>query len=136
MNKNLESYLVDISWNESGASKENIQDLQSKLDFRLPEDYIELMEEFNGGEGEVGESSWLCLFPTEDLLTVNKDYELLLKQIPDFFMFGKDAADTGFAFHKEKGTVHSFGLMSDFETDPIDFCGNSFTEFIEYLYKQ
>jgi hypothetical protein len=45
-----------------------------------------------------------------------------------------DAADTGYAFHRYNKTVHGFGLMSDFSTDPIEFLGNSFTEFLEYLF--
>jgi len=94
------------------------------------------MKVFNGGEGEVGENGWLCLFPVDELLEINKDYALLLEQIPNYFLFGKDAADTGYAFHLINLTFHSFGLMSNFKTDAIEFCGNSFSEFIEYLYNK
>jgi len=94
------------------------------------------MQEFNGGEGEIGENSWLCLFPIEELASINENYKILMLQIPDYFLFGKDAADTGYAFHKNKKSIHAFGLMSNFETDPIEFCGNNFVEFLEYLYTQ
>ena len=134
MNNNTSFYLREIVKNESGASEISISKLQEQAGFELPNDYIDVMKLFDGGEGEVGENGWLCLFPVSDLLPVNNDYVLLMKQIPDYFLFGKDAADTGFAFHKLRKTIHSFGLMSDFKTDPIEFCGNSFTDFIEYLY--
>lgn len=136
MESNLRFYLNDIEKNEFGASDLIIKDLKSQLDFELSKDYIDLMKEFNGGEGEVGENSWLCLFPLEDLIRVNKDYSSFLDQVPDYFLFGKDAADTGYAFHKQRHTVHSFGLMSDFETDSIEYCGNTFVSFVEYLYNQ
>lgn len=55
-------------------------------------------------------------------------------QILDYFLFGMNATDTSYAFHKVKMTFHSFGLMSNFKTDYIDFCGNSFSEFLENLY--
>jgi hypothetical protein len=92
------------------------------------------MKDFNGGEGEVGENSWLLLFPINELREVNKDYNFLMDDIPDYFLIGKDAADTGYAFHKTNGTFHSFGLMSNFDTDPIEFLGDDFTAFLEYLY--
>jgi hypothetical protein len=136
MNDKLKYYLSDIVKNQVGASVELIEELQNELDFKLSEDYSDLMKEFNGGEGDVGENSWLCLFPIEELATTNKDYSLLMEQIPNYFLFGKDSADTGYAFHKQNQTIHSFGLMSNFETDLITFCGNDFAEFIEYLYNQ
>jgi hypothetical protein len=134
MDAKLNYYLHDLEKNEIGAPEALVQNLLRQLDFELPKDYIGIMLEFDGGEGEVGENSWLCLFPIEDLIPTNKAYKLLMEQIPDYFLFGKDAADTGYAFHKFNKTIHSFGLMSNFKTDYIKFCGNSFIEFVEYLY--
>ncbi len=94
------------------------------------------MKVSNGVEGEVGTNSWLCLFPIEDLILTNKDYGLLMAEIPYYFLIGKDAADTGYAFHKVNHTFHSFGLLSNFKTDPIELLGNTFAEFIKYLYFQ
>jgi hypothetical protein len=136
MEGKLSNYMQYVLKSDVGASDIAIQDLQRQLDFELPDDYIDLVKECNGGEGEVGENNWLCLFPIEELIIVNRDYGILMQEIPDYFLFGKDAADTGFAFHKKMKTIHSFGLMSNFETDPIVFCGNTFLEFMEYLYNQ
>lgn len=91
------------------------------------------MKEFNGSEREIGDNSWLELFPLEELQEINESYSLLIlmEQIPAYFLFGKDATDTGYAFHKVKMTFHSFGLMSNFKTDHIDFCGHSFFDFLK-----
>lgn len=147
MNDKLKYYLTDFLTSEEGAPEELIEQLQKQLDFTLPKYYIRLMKEFNGGEGGIGDDSWLSLFPIDDLIQTNEDYHLYLMQyIPNYYLFGKDAADTGYAFHKQNETIHSFGLMSnfkrtnfigsvnDFKTDSIEFCGNNFIEFIEYLY--
>jgi len=131
-----QKYQLNNFFSEDVASDTLIDDVQKRLDFSLPKDYIELISEFNGGEGEIGDNSWLCLFSIEELISTNKNYHLLMEEIPDYFLFGKDAADTGYAFHKRNGTFHSFGLMSNFKTDAIRFCGNNFWEFIEYLYKR
>jgi hypothetical protein len=136
MDEKLEYYLKGIEKNDSEVSDILIRDIQQKLGFKLPDYYVSLVKEINGGEGEVGENSWLCLFPVEDLIETNNNYHFLINEIPDYFLFGKDAADTGYAFHKQNQTIHSFGLMSNFKTDPIEFCGSNFIEFIEYLYNQ
>jgi hypothetical protein len=135
MDSKLKYYLSDLVSDEN-PSDELVKEVQSQLDFQLPSDYVEVIKHYNGGEGEIGENSWLCLFGIEELINTNKDYHLLMDDIPEYFLFAKDSADTGFAFHKEKKTIHSFGLMSDFKTDAIKFCGNSFLEFIEYLYNR
>ncbi|WP_342332025.1 SMI1/KNR4 family protein [Pedobacter sp. FW305-3-2-15-E-R2A2] len=96
----LLNFLRKIVKNDIGASEKSIQELQKQIAFELSQDYIQLMKNFNAGEGEIGENGWLCLFPVEDLVIANSDYKLLMEQIPDYFLFGKDAADTGYAFHK------------------------------------
>jgi hypothetical protein len=89
-------YLEDMVMNEGGASEASIDELQKQAGFEFPPDYKELMIKFNGGEGEIGDDGWLLLFPIEELITSNSAYSLLMSQIPDYFLFGKDAADTGF----------------------------------------
>ena len=133
---NIDFYFRDFVREPKGVSDETITKIESEVEFKFPKSYLEVMKQFNGGEGNIGNNSWLLLFPLEILKEVNEDYETLMTDIPDYFLFGKDAADTGYAFHKSNKTIHSFGLMSDFKTDPIEFCGNSFAEFVEYLYSQ
>lgn len=100
----------DIEKNEHRASDELIKTVQDQLDFVQPNDYIDLMKAFDGGEGEIGENSWLCLFPIEELIEINEDYKILMEQIPDYYLFGKDSADTGFAFHKQELTYIHLAL--------------------------
>ncbi len=134
MNSEIAFYLPGLTNKDMGATEVQIAELENSIDFLLPPDYVEVMKSFNGWEGEVGDSSWLQLFPIEELLEVNKDYSYLMSEIPNYFLIGKDAADTGFAFHKYDHTFHAFGLMSDFERDHIDLYGSSFLEFVRYLY--
>ncbi len=133
MDYRLEKYFHDFEGNGKISSEQISENLQKHLDFLLPEDYVDFMCEFNGGEGGIGENGWLCLFPIHELIEINKAYQILMDQIPDYFLIAKDAADTGYALHKRNRTYHSFGLMSNFETDSIDFCGGTFLEFIETI---
>ncbi|SDE11365.1 SMI1/KNR4 family protein [Niabella drilacis] len=134
MNNKLRDYLMDFKPNKEGASQHTFEHLQHQNRFSLPQDYIDFMKAFNGGEGGIGENGWLYLFPAEALMDINKAYGILMEQIPGYFLFGKDAADTGYAFQKQTGAIYSFGLMSNFETNSMDFCGSNFSEFTEYLF--
>ena len=136
MDERINFYFSNFLKNEVGASDISINELQKLAGFELPQDYINVMKEFNGGEGELGSNGWLCLFPVEDLLKTNNDYNLVMAQIPDYFLFGKDAADTGYAFNKLDQSFYSFGLMSDFSVDLIEFCASSFIDFAAYLYNK
>lgn len=136
MNERMRFYLSAFDVNKPGATEQSLTQLEVQENFELPVDFKDLMKEFNGAEGEIGENSWLVLFPIEDLLSANRGYKSLMDQIPDYFLFGKDAADTGYAINKQDKSFHSFGLMSDFNTDPIEFCGSSLNEFLDYLYNQ
>lgn len=136
MDNSLKYYLSDFNRNLAILTETKVKDLEQKLGFEFPCEYRDMMVEFNGGEGPVGNNCWLCLYPLEKLMEINKNYGLLMEQIPEYFLFGKDAADTGYAFHKSKKTFHCFGLMSDFKVDFIGFYGRNFIKFIEYLYNQ
>lgn len=115
-------------------TQEQVAEFILQFHFKFPKSYVDVIRFINGQEGEIGPDSWLCLFPLEELAQVNCNYKFLMEEIPDYFLIGKDAADTGYAFHKIHGTFHSFGLMSDFETDSIDFMGYDFYDFLETLY--
>ena len=98
MNKRLEFLLDGFYKNESGLSDEIIDRVEREIGFRFPADYLEVMRAFDGGEGRVGGNGWLLLFPLQEIVPTNEAYEILMSQIPDYFLFGKDSADTGYAF--------------------------------------
>jgi hypothetical protein len=132
MNEKLSNLLLGFYKRLPGVSNSFILEVQERLGFEFPSDYVDVMNEFDGGEGGIGIGT-LILYSIDEMIEANNQYNYLMKHIPDFYLFGQDAADTGFAFHKRNKTAHSFGMLSDFDTDPIIFCGNNFTEFLEHL---
>lgn len=134
MGKEVWTLLEDIDLQE-GCSIQAIEAIQASVGFTFPSTYIKFLLQVNGYEGGVGENGWMVAYKLEELKEINEDYMLLMEQIPDYFLFGRDAADTGYAFHKRDKTFHSFGMMSNFETDNIDFCGNNFEEFLMHVSK-
>ena len=134
MNKRIKHILSPLLAEVKVLTQGEVAQHLSQFPFSSPKSYVELIGLINGIEGEIGPDSWICLFPLEDLAETNEAYKLLMEQIPDYFLIGKDAADTGYAFHKVDGTFHSFGLMSNFKTDSIEFMGRDFYDFFETLY--
>jgi hypothetical protein len=130
----LAFYLVELVKAEIGVPEAELQEVQKKVNFDFPQEYADFLREFNGAEGEVGENSWLVIFRLEQLIPFNKALDLLNEDSPPYFVFGKDAAETDYGFHKIDKTFHSFGAYTDYRDEEVVFCGNSFSEFIEFLY--
>ena len=133
MNNKIESYLSQLA-KIPALNNEEFYDYINKLDVSLPNDYIEFMRECNGGEGPIGENGYLILWLINELLENNLDYNIE-SFASGFFVFGKDAANTAFAFEKKTGKIYEFGFMADLSTDPAKYCGDNFKDFLEYLYK-
>jgi SMI1 / KNR4 family (SUKH-1) len=130
---NTEEYLYDFEKLKERVPESTIAKLQAELDFELPKDYLEVIRWYNGSEGEVGKG-YLILLPISDLVKANQDCYYLVNGSPGYFLFGQNAATTAYIFSKNKSTYHEVEFISGSE-DSLVFCGNSFLEFLEYLYR-
>jgi hypothetical protein len=57
------------------ASHASVAQCQSRLKFRLPPDYVQFLEQMNGGEGFIGRN-YLMAWSIEDLIQSNNDYQV------------------------------------------------------------
>ena len=78
------------------ASYDAVARCQSKLRFLPPADYVQFLEQMNGGEGFVGKN-YMRAWPVEDLIQFNKDY-LVDEAAPELFLFGSSRGGEAFAF--------------------------------------
>lgn len=92
MNEHIKELLNDFSFGES-ASKDALSDLSA---LKLPEDYLSIFTELNGGEGFVG-AEYLILWKAEELAVFNKEYEVET-YAPGIFLFGSNGGGEGFGF--------------------------------------
>lgn len=92
MDENLKVLLDDFSF-EGGASSDALNEL---AELSLPDDYLSVFSELNGGEGFVGEE-YLILWKAEELIPFNKEYEAD-KYAPGIFLFGSNGGGEGFGF--------------------------------------
>ncbi|SMC87895.1 SMI1/KNR4 family protein [Cellulophaga tyrosinoxydans] len=122
-------YLKEFEGN-SGITSEKLSFL--KLPERLPEDYIELLKQFNGGEGEVGEE-YLVLHKADELIEINKDIEIA-KFDKNIFVIGSNGGGEFVAidFRNEKPIYILIPFI--FEYDAIIELGSNIDELFERIY--
>ena len=78
------------------ASPDAVSQCQSNLKFLLPVDYLQFLEQMNGGEGFVG-NNYLRAWPVEELIQDNNEYHVE-EFAPGLFLFGSSGGGEAFAF--------------------------------------
>lgn len=99
----------------------------------FPVDYKEFLNMYNGGNGSVGENSYLQLWAFEDIDELNKDYEVA-EFLSDIVLIGSDGGDTAYGINQKGKFVEvPFIGMDDEEVKDVAV---SFDDFIEYIYNK
>ncbi len=71
-----------------------------EINISFPEDYIDFMLCANGGEGPIGDNSYIRLWPLQELKEANEDYAVH-KFAPGLFLIGSDGGDTAYGIRIE-----------------------------------
>jgi hypothetical protein len=114
----------------------DIEGVEDKLSIKFPEDYVNFMVNTNGGEGSIGEDSYLRLWKIEELIESNEGYGVE-EFAPGLIIIGSDGGDTayGFDFRTEHPILVEVGFIGMDLEEPY-FSASSFIGFIEYLYNR
>jgi hypothetical protein len=64
---------------------------------RLPDEYLEFLRISDGIEGFIGKNSYVIFWPLEELLELNKAYQVN-EYAPGLFLFGSDGGGEAYAF--------------------------------------
>lgn len=137
MDQRIEPYLKGLKSYRPKTTRKFIEETMEKAGVTFPEDYIAFMEEMNGIDGKVGKGS-LILYPIEEILDNNYTSRSFLSEVPTrsiYYLIGDNGAGTDYVFHKKNHTYHRFDKISDWEEEPVEWCGNDFGEFIRFIYE-
>lgn len=88
--------IKDLLGNFSFGGRASSESLARLAELGLPDDFLSIFSELNGGEGFVGEE-YLILWKAEELVPFNKEYEAD-KYAPGIFLFGSNGGGEGFGF--------------------------------------
>jgi hypothetical protein len=121
------------------ASTNAIAAFETGAGFQLPKEYVDFLRMSNGGEGFVGDKpgdrAYIILWPVEELLTLNKAYDVQ-KYAPGLFLFGSDGGGEAYAFDLRKSSkpivrVPFVGMA----LDQAIGMGESFLDFLQTLHR-
>ena len=116
----------------SGVSSELLNSI--KLPERLPSDYIELIKNYNGGEGFVGEE-YLILEKVEEFLEVNESCGIE-EFDNNIFLIGSNGGGEAVAIDfRNKKPIYIL-IPYIFEYEAIIELGTSLEEFFERIHKE
>ena len=88
---------------EAPADESAIQALVEQSGLDLPEDYLAFLRFSNGGQGHIDvEPGWFQIWPAEEVLEANRDYEVD-EELPGFFGFGSNGGGEMLAFDMRSG---------------------------------
>ena len=99
----------------------------------LPSDYVAVLRRFDGGEGFVGDGSYLMLWKAEELATFNEEYSVR-EYCPGVVLFCSSGGGEAFAFDAHESSwwivrVPFVGMSREL----IEPLADSFSGFLEVL---
>jgi hypothetical protein len=115
------------------ASCDSVARCQSNLRFTLPADYIQFLEQMNGGEGFVGRN-YLRAWPVGDLIQFNKDY-FFEEAVPELFLFGSSGGGEAFAFDTRSSPPPIVAVPFIGSLEDAIMIAPNFNLFLQHLYQ-
>lgn len=115
------------------CSMEAIKEVEKNLGFTFPKDYSDFLLTSNGGEGWVGEDSYLSLWKVDEIVALNEAYEVS-EFAPGLILFGSDGGLDAYGFDiRDESTAIVEIPFIGMDLREVKNCGNTFVEFLEYL---
>jgi SMI1 / KNR4 family (SUKH-1) len=78
------------------ATPGDVEAFENGSGIRLPNEYTAFLKTRNGGEGFIGNESYLILWKVGDLQSLNSAYEVKA-YVPDLLIFGSDGGGEAYA---------------------------------------
>jgi hypothetical protein len=102
----VQKLLQSFEWNDEPASNAALESVQAELG-KLPPEYLAVVRVHNGGEGFIGQGSYLRLWPVEELPENNRT--LAPERPTNAILIGSDGSDKLFAV---EATARGYGYFA------------------------
>lgn len=105
-----------------------------KLRCQFPRDYVNFLNEMNGGEGFIGDESYLIVWPVEEIESNYVQYEVE-KYCEKLLLIGSSGGGEAYAFDRR---VNPWQVVQvpfvGMDYSLCEVVGNSFSDFIQALF--
>lgn len=120
----------------SPISALEIEKFEATSGLSLPLDYLEFLKRSNGGEGFIGPNSYVILWKLNDLIDLNRSYQVA-EYAPGLFVFGSDGGGEAYAFDMRPSlpTIVSIPFVG-MDLSVVRFISPTFTGYLDTLSKQ
>lgn len=123
-------FLEKLNKNTS-PNEDELNTLLMKIDFSIDKDYLLFINRYNGAEGFISKENYVLLWNIQDLIALNPYYEDE-PQCNNYFFFGSNGSNLGYAFDKIKGGIISIDFLEIGSVEPF-FIAKSFGAFGDNL---
>jgi hypothetical protein len=99
----------------------------------LPRDSVCFLTRTNGAEGNIGDHSYIVIWPIENVAKLNKDYKFD-DWLPGLTCIGSDGGGTAYAFDYRTEKIQVVAIeFTNMSEDDVVPCAESFTKFMNGL---
>jgi SMI1 / KNR4 family (SUKH-1) len=110
-----------------------LEQFRQEVGFDLPRDYVEFLQQSDGGEGWIGPNAYVIFYRLTELAEWIKVYQFD-EFARGFFIFGSDGGGEAYAFDIRTSAMPI--VMFPFiglDPDVVDVMAPTFTQFLEVL---
>lgn len=111
------------------ATADEIAASEEELHVALPSAYREFLASASGGEGPIGDESYLILWPATGLAERNRGYKVDPEYAPDLLLIGTDGGNEVFAIRAGDGSFVAAPLIG-MSPDAVRTRGSTLQEFL------
>ncbi len=116
------------------ADASSIRQVETDMRLRLPDDYAQFLQQWDGGEGFIG-NAYLILWRAGELIEMNKAYQVT-DYAPGLFLFGTDGGGEAFAFDTRSNAMRIVSVpFVGMELKAARSVASNFTTFLEELFQ-
>jgi hypothetical protein len=113
------------------AVRSDISNAERSLGVIFPVDYVSFLEYSAGGEGVIGDDTYVMLWPPEDIKHFNEMYEASL-YAPGLLLFGSNGGGEAFAFDLRQQQLPIVAVpFVGMSLDVVEQVAETFSVFLE-----
>ncbi len=133
MNKNIKLMIKNLELRPPVLDS-SINEFEKVSGISLPKEYKALLKITNGGEGFIGENSYVMLWALEELLKLNESYDVS-RFSPGLLIFGSNGGGEAYCFdtRTEEMSIVQVPFVG-MDLDLLQGVADTFENFIEKLY--